>query len=158
VTDTRPSVVLISHQASRTGAPTVLLRLLEWLRRTDVARVRVAIDAGGALEPDFARHARTLVLAPDGKPSYLAMAEPALRRRGRPGAANTVRSVRQRRVRRFARGADIVYLNSIVAADFARCAPDRARVVLHVHELELGTLHGLVPRAGWDEIDRRVDL
>jgi glycosyltransferase involved in cell wall biosynthesis len=158
VTSVRPTVAVISHQASRTGAPIVLLRFIEWLRRANVADLRVAIDLGGPLEPAFQDLASTRVLAPDGRLSYLAMGEAALRRRGRHGAANTLRTLRQRRVRRWARRADIMYINSIVAADFVRCAPPGARVVLHVHELELGTRHGLVPGTEWHELDRRIDL
>jgi glycosyltransferase involved in cell wall biosynthesis len=154
----RPEVVVASHQASRTGAPIVLLHFIEWLRRADVANVSVVIDAGGPLEGSFQDLAPTLVLAPDGRPSLLAMGEVALRRRERPGAANTLRSLRQRPVRRWARRADVVYINSIVAADLARCAPPGARVVLHVHELELGTLHGLIPGTDWNDLDRRIDL
>ena len=59
-------VVFVSPDASRTGAPMALLRLLEWLsRRTDL-RFRILLYQDGPLAPEFAALAPTVTLTEVG--------------------------------------------------------------------------------------------
>ena len=48
-----PSILFVSHDASRTGAPIALLTFLRWLRANTDYRFEVLLGSGGALEPAF---------------------------------------------------------------------------------------------------------
>ena len=48
-----PSILFVSHDASRTGAPIALLTFLRWLRANSDYRFEVLLGSGGALEPAF---------------------------------------------------------------------------------------------------------
>ena len=48
-----PSILFISHDASRTGAPIALLTFLRWLRANSNYRLEVLLGSGGSLKPAF---------------------------------------------------------------------------------------------------------
>ena len=48
-----PSILFVSHDASRTGAPIALLTFLRWLRANTDYRFEVLLGCGGPLEPAF---------------------------------------------------------------------------------------------------------
>src|SRR5437588_10019738 len=57
-----PRVTFVTHDASPTGAPTVLLNLMRWLRaNTDIELMTLAVSPGPLLE-EFARLGATHVL------------------------------------------------------------------------------------------------
>ena len=58
-------VVFISHEASRTGAPIILLHLLRWLRANTDLSFGVVLVLGGPIEEEFRRLAPVWVLVPD---------------------------------------------------------------------------------------------
>ena len=51
--ESSPSILFVSHDASRTGAPIALLTFLKWLRANTDYRFEVLLGSGGALEPAF---------------------------------------------------------------------------------------------------------
>lgn len=55
-------ILFISHDASRTGAPMVLLNLIKWIRTNSGFNLRILLRAGGALEPEFRALGETHVL------------------------------------------------------------------------------------------------
>jgi len=59
---TRPHVILVSHEATRSGGPLVLLRLARHLQLTADIDCRVVLLADGPLQKDFARVAPTIVV------------------------------------------------------------------------------------------------
>jgi len=60
---TRPHVILVSHEATRSGGPIVLLRLARHLQLTTDIDCRVVLLADGPLQKDFARVAPTIVVS-----------------------------------------------------------------------------------------------
>lgn len=56
-------VLFVSHEASRTGAPFLLLHFLEWLKEHTDLPFSILLRRGGALEPEFAAIAPTVVLS-----------------------------------------------------------------------------------------------
>jgi glycosyltransferase involved in cell wall biosynthesis len=54
-------VLFLSHEASRTGAPILLLRLLSWLRRNTNLEFDVLLGSDGPLAASFARLANTRI-------------------------------------------------------------------------------------------------
>ncbi len=56
-----PSVLFVSHDASRTGAPIVLLTFLKWLRSNTDYDFEILLGRGGELEREFTEVAPTTV-------------------------------------------------------------------------------------------------
>src|SRR5258708_19046169 len=50
----RPRVLFVSHDASRTGSPLVLLTLQRWLQSNADIDIRTLLLEGGPMEADFA--------------------------------------------------------------------------------------------------------
>ncbi|HYF45475.1 MAG TPA: glycosyltransferase [Acidimicrobiales bacterium] len=130
----RADVVFCGHDATRTGAPLVLLYFLRWLREhTDLTFEVVLVD-GGPLVDDFRALAPTRVLAElrDHAVSR------ALGRAGLSRLAATARSVQARVLLRRLRKVRTVYCNSISSVQVLRMlgrAPGRV-VISHIHEME----------------------
>jgi glycosyltransferase involved in cell wall biosynthesis len=134
-----PTVLFISHLASRTGAPLVLLQFLSWLRTHAGWRWEVLLREGGELEPSFKELAPCSVYA---KPlsGRQGLAGRALAHLGLRLGLNRLRllltrgSWREKNIR-------LVYSNTVVNGDllealsFLKCP-----VITHVHELER-TIH-----------------
>lgn len=58
-----PSILFVSHDASRTGAPIVLLTFLKWFRANTDYDFEVLLGRGGELEQEFAELAPTTTAA-----------------------------------------------------------------------------------------------
>ncbi|HYP04526.1 MAG TPA: hypothetical protein VER57_08250, partial [Cyanobium sp.] len=55
-------ILFVSHLASRTGAPLLLLWLVQWLKANTTHQLGVALMAEGPLEEDFTRICKTWTL------------------------------------------------------------------------------------------------
>ena len=55
-------ILFIGHEASRSGAPILLLQLLQWLKQNSRWQFEILLKNGGPLEKDFAALAPTTVL------------------------------------------------------------------------------------------------
>jgi glycosyltransferase involved in cell wall biosynthesis len=55
-------ILFIGHEASRTGAPILLLHLLKWLKQNTELQFEILLKKGGPLEDDFAALAPTTIL------------------------------------------------------------------------------------------------
>ncbi len=106
-------VLFVGNQASRTGAPLMLLYFLRWLRAHTDLEFEVVLLAGGPLLADFRELAPTVVVADDG-----------------------IEAIGER-----ARACPIVYCNCVqtllVVPELGE-APHGRTVITHVHELEGG--------------------
>ena len=56
-------VLFVGHDATRTGAPFVLLHLLRWLKTNTSVDFRLLLLGGGELVPEFAEVSQVSVLA-----------------------------------------------------------------------------------------------
>jgi glycosyltransferase involved in cell wall biosynthesis len=123
-------VLLVSHEATRTGAPRVALQIARSLRDSDREVVSV-LRAGGPLARDFERASDRTVREP-----FIRL-RAGLRRFRRTRTLATRLDLRiARRVLRQERPA-LAYLNTVKSACYVRPAVELAiPVVLHVHELE----------------------
>lgn len=127
--------LVVSHEATRTGAPAVAVEVAAALRRAGW-RVEVALRADGPLRNRLGRNADDLTIEP------VPRARAAIRRahRLRPLANRLDERVAARVIDRTR--PDLVWVNTVLATSYVR--PARARgipVVVHVHELG-----ALIPR------------
>ena len=126
-----PSLLFISHEASRTGAPLLLLHLLRWIRRHTPWEIEILLGDGGELVGEFEALAPVSLLPPWSS---------ALRPR-----AIRERLAHRRVVSRLkARPWSLVYSNTATNGEILRIFGGRQPVISHIHELattirQLGT-------------------
>lgn len=109
-----PSIIFVSHEASRTGAPMVLLSMLRWIKENTNIQFGIVIGADGPMREEFKVIAPCLFIdaySHDERPNVL---------------------------RRFC-GVNVqcVYLNTIVSGIYgAYLTFLNAKFITHVHEME----------------------
>jgi glycosyltransferase involved in cell wall biosynthesis len=127
----RSSILFVTHESSRTGAPIFLLRFLRWFKQHNPAPFRILAASEGALFHEFASLAPTDSFEP--AQSFLYRAQRKLGINGMSVRAH------QATLRERLAHSDIglVYSNTIVNGEildflsFLQCP-----VITHVHELE----------------------
>jgi glycosyltransferase involved in cell wall biosynthesis len=141
------NLLFVGHEASRTGAPMMLLHLLRWLRANTRHELALALQEGGPLLDEYRAVAPARVVrsafagtSPSGRAMRRAGLERLRQLGDRAEAALTRRARRPRR-------ADLVYFNSVASARlFTRLRRPGVPVVAHVHELD--TVLGPAGREG----------
>jgi glycosyltransferase involved in cell wall biosynthesis len=126
----RGTVLFLSHDATRTGAPIFMLRLLRWFRQTNNINFRTLVGKAGELGRDFETLGTVDSFEPDETLPYRMLRRLQLHRR--------YVSSHHARLREMLRQSDIrlIYANSIATAkmvdflSFLDCP-----VICHVHEL-----------------------
>lgn len=118
-------LLFVSHDATRTGAPIVLLRFLDWMKRkVPTLPFRIILRRDGALRPDFEALAPTQVWPGSGSLSLVSRARNSLQCR------KLVRDLARSRVR-------LIYSNTVtngrVVSYLSRLG---CPVITHAHELE----------------------
>ncbi|CAH1669293.1 Glycosyl transferase family 1 [Hyphomicrobiales bacterium] len=124
------TVLFISHEASRTGAPIILLNFLRWLRRNEPIPFRIVTGSTGGLSEDFAAVGRVDPVDPDGPRWYRALRHLNLHGYWRSSHLDRLR--RELSKESFC----LVYVNSIAGGRLLDLLPiGDCRVICHVHEL-----------------------
>jgi glycosyltransferase involved in cell wall biosynthesis len=129
-------ILFVSHQASRTGAPLLLLWLVQWLRSHTTHQLGVVLLAEGPLEEDFSRLCPTWTLPaePLFKPLSQRLGDTLRRRRRKDPSTFLQESI-------AAFKPDVVYLNTLVLGRYlAKFQPginQRPVFISHVHELAI---------------------
>lgn len=109
-----PSLIFVSHEASQTGAPAVLLTLMNWLKENTSINFRVVVGAQGPWNDRFEALAPTFYMD--------AYHHHELERELRQFCGNQVQAV---------------YINTIASALYAeKLSFLQAEFVAHVHEME----------------------
>jgi glycosyltransferase involved in cell wall biosynthesis len=125
-------ILFVSHEASRTGAPIVLLQLLKWLKQNGGLQFEILLKKGGPLEADFAALAPTTILQPSFAENWVHKICRRLHlnvpfRFSLP--AKVVRHARHCQT-------DLVYVNTVVlAADVKALANAGFPTLWHIHEM-----------------------
>lgn len=129
-----PRVLFINHDASRTGAPLVLLHFLRWFVREVGWPFRIVLLYGGELRKEFEALAPTACLA-DGVWGTLSPPRSALRRAGFDSVGRAVQKAMF--TRHVGPTPDLTYCNSMGAAPSLAVLPEiRSSLLTHVHELD----------------------
>ena len=130
-----PKILFLGHDASRTGAPIVLLHLLRWLKANSNISFEILLKSGGPLEGDFAALAPTKVL---GLVRHEHWARRICDRVGRKIPASFTLSFKALQFARD-RGFDLIYANTVVVAEEVEAlAKLGVPIVWHIHELPFG--------------------
>lgn len=129
-----PDVLFVGHEATRTGAPLMLLYLLRWLRANTDLDIALLLLDGGPLVADYAETADVQVLSDLRETAW----SRSLSRLRLGQLASSIRSVVARSwCRRYA-ATPLVYCNSVRSVRALGLLPKGDRtIVSHVHELEL---------------------
>ena len=125
-------VLFVGHEASRTGAPILLLHLLRWLKQNSGMQFEILLREGGALEGDFAALAPTTVLKVSPVEEVLCKVCKRL------GWKMPARFTLAGKAVNYARGRkiDLVYANTVVVAEEAEALASLALpLVWHIHEM-----------------------
>jgi glycosyltransferase involved in cell wall biosynthesis len=131
----RESVLFVSHDASRTGAPIFLLRFLRWFRDHHQIPFRILVVTPGELLPEFASVGPTHVLEPESR------LDRVFRRLKLPARDNG-RHLASLRERLSQSNIGLIYSNTIATGtaldylSFLDCP-----VICNVHELEQAIQH-----------------
>jgi glycosyltransferase involved in cell wall biosynthesis len=125
-------ILFLGHEASRTGAPALLLQFLRWLKTNALFEPELLLQRGGNLEAEF-----TAVLPTHDYAPLISRVRRVLPARLFTGC-QLDRVARANLHRKFPSSTyPIVYANTIATLELARelCRVPR-RCILHVHELE----------------------
>ena len=118
----QPRILFISHEASRTGAPILLLHLMRWMKQHTSLQMDVLLNDGGELSGEFAKLGNTYRLPPWSDQLKTS-------------------AVRDRLVRRHvvsrlhSRSWSLVYSNTATNGDALEILGGRQPIVSHIHEL-----------------------
>jgi glycosyltransferase involved in cell wall biosynthesis len=155
-----PRLLAVSHDASRTGAPAMLVHFLRWVaeHQPGALDVELLLLRGGPLEEDFRALGPASVLAPFEKWTPAEVATLGLRKVGLEPLASATARVRMRALLARSRGHDLVWLNSVASAPVLRGLPPVAgqRIITAVHELD--QILDVVEPDDWRALLARTDL
>jgi len=127
-------ILFIGHDATRTGAPYVLLHLLRWLRANTSIECRLLLKTGGKLESEFAKVSQVAVLySGEVKENIVTKWLRYYGGRRDPDAKYLARFKREL----ISEGVDLIYSNTASNGDIvASFAEVGCPIITHVHELE----------------------
>lgn len=129
-------MLAVSHEASLTGAPMVLVELLEWMRANTDIEVEVLLLGGGPMQKRFEAVGKVTTVGQSALGSVLQLAQRGLAARGSRRASPALARLRLEPVLRHLQGFDLVYLNSLTSLEVLPHLPPARTTVSHIHELE----------------------
>lgn len=130
----QPRLLAVSHEASPTGAPSVLALLLDWLSATQSLSIHTLLLEDGPLRPRFGSVGSVSAVTDMPGAFTLGLLERGLIAREHRGASRIPAAARYRSATARLKPFDIVYLNSITTLDVLPYLRGSPRVVAHIHE------------------------
>lgn len=129
-------ILFVTHEASLTGAPIMLLNFLRWLKFQKSIPFDILIIENGPITPEFKKLAPTYVWNQVEKPTILTKLSRYIFRRSK-----TDRKTKKMLNLLSSREYSVIYANSIASSKVLRLVNDRLnkRSILHIHELETVT-------------------
>lgn len=138
-------MLFVGHGADRTGPPVFLANFQRWLSANTSTDFATVLTRGGPLLDAYRSVGPVRVLDP--RWTLPRIGQQALARMGRATGAGSVRAARDHARLRDWRKSAVVYVNTASPATL-RVLPavsETARVVAHVHELEVALRYQLTP-------------
>jgi glycosyltransferase involved in cell wall biosynthesis len=134
-----PRVVFVGHEASRSGAPIVLLHLLRWLRENAAVDAELLLLKGGDLLDAYRDLVPTSVVGTGrARATALKVLERTADKLKRRPAHIPARLPQLKELARLAsrcRHADLLYLNTFPTSALLHYMPRRPPTLLHLHEM-----------------------
>ena len=128
---TKGKVLFLGHDASRTGAPLLLLEIVRWLGINSTLKMEIYLNGGGAIEDDYLKVARTFC----NRAGSQSLFGRALRKL-RWNANSEPDLVSRYPVEHY----PVVYANTIATCQAAMgLAQPGRRIIHHVHEMAYAT-------------------
>ena len=145
-------VVVLGHDAGRTGAPMLLLGLLRWAHRHEPVEIDVVLRRGGPLIGPLAELGRVRSLRPHGRRGAADIVEGVVAEAAGGRVAERIPALEARRLGRLRLGPDdLVIVNGVGGAALLDLVPAGPQVSLLLHELDIG-----VRRSAGDELLGRL--
>lgn len=131
------TIVFISHDASRTGAPLFLLSFLRWLKENTDIPFQILLKQGGDLEQEFQDIAPTLLYAPESI-FQLGTTEKILKRLNFYSPDKKLKIYHKSLVQKLAKdNIRLIYANTGAVGDVLKTLSAlNCPTICHVHELE----------------------
>lgn len=141
-----PTIVFVGHDASRSGAPIILLNLLRWLNTHSTAELRLVLIQGGPLESDFKSVLPTTVLTSRKWRKWKALRRVV----SWLGLSSIGTKIFRNRLQAWMAGnadrPDLIYLNTVVTGHILPwITPAWCPIICHVHELTFSIALSLSP-------------
>jgi glycosyltransferase involved in cell wall biosynthesis len=123
------TILFISHEASLSGAPILLLNLINLLKTDSRYQIRIVIHRGGKLNAEFEKAGKAVILKPAGyqinKPFFKKLVDFAKYKRHLQTAIM------------YANESDVIFSNTIANGRIVKLINKKNKpVLLYVHELE----------------------
>lgn len=120
-------LIFISHEASLTGAPVLLLNLVRLLQSRGLKNFAIVLGRGGDLEAEFKKLGDVFILRPNNYAKTRGLIAVL---------SEQVRLyVQRRRLQKFLKGTRIVFANTIANGRLLKQVPNQIPIILYVHEL-----------------------
>jgi glycosyltransferase involved in cell wall biosynthesis len=130
-------ILFISHDATRTGAPIVLLHFLKWLKTHSEIPFQILLRNGGELETVFTTIAPVFVFNKNLPPERGIIPRILTRLQLKPKVHDTY--LKHLRAELLQRNIGLIYANTVITGDVLKFLADLScPVICHVHELEYG--------------------
>jgi len=152
-------VIFISHDASRTGAPFVLLHLLQWLTiNSTIEFIILFKDPSGDLLPDFNKIGRTYAYWEIYETSYSLKAR--IKRKIKKAIQYFIApTISKNEIVQF--NPNIIYANTVVSCDVAyeiqKIFSNKPKIVCHIHELEIA-INKYFGKKKFNQIKHKIDF
>jgi glycosyltransferase involved in cell wall biosynthesis len=128
-------VLFVGHDASRTGAPLLLLQFLRWLTINSRLRFEILLSKGGDLVPEYSLIARTHVLNGSVPRSHIFNLIRRVRTKLRLGPSRERLLRRRYSVQAF----PVIYSNTVANGELVGLFGRHGhRVICHAHEMKFG--------------------
>ena len=132
-------ILFISHEASRTGAPILLLRLIAAIKKHSTLQILILLKTGGEMEKDFEALASTYVwnrqVAESGDKTFI---KRLLNRSG--FGAKTAQEIYRQEMLQHIMQADIVFNNTVTNVGLLKELPLAGKKIFtYIHELDIIT-------------------
>jgi glycosyltransferase involved in cell wall biosynthesis len=151
-------IIFISHDASRTGAPFVLLHLLEWLKKnTDMEFIILLKNPEGELLSEFKKLGKIFSFSEISFSDYTITAR--IKRRIKK-IFNSFRApvISANEIIEF--NPRIIYANTVVSCDVAyeiqNYMTNKPRIICHIHELEIA-INKYLGKENFNKVKHKID-
>jgi len=130
----KKNILFVSHEASRTGAPIILLNFLKWLTKKDKYKLFVLFITGGDLTSQFEKISSTFVLRNSLLKKGINKIIQLITKKEKKNKLKLPNLLKRKKY-------DLIYLNTVLSLDMAAELRKKFKcpIICHIHENEFAT-------------------